>query len=375
MTGNIFGERFAVISFGESHGKAVGVVVDGVPAGLALGEGDIQPDLDLRRPGQSIVTTQRREGDVVEIMAGVFNGRTTGAPVMMMIRNLDVDSSSYEKMVDTPRPSHADLTHKTKYGGFNDYRGSGRASARVTAGFVMAGAIAKKLLRETLGIEVIAYTLELGGLRAEGFTLDDARKNRYSNEVRSPDPGLADKMKQMVIKSRGEGDSLGGIVECVALNLPIGIGEPVFGSLDSDLARMALSIPAVKGVEFGSGFASARLKGSENNDQYYLDGQGKITTSSNNSGGIIGGVSSGMPLVYRLAFKPPASIAKKQKTVDLSKNEQVELVVPGRHDPVVVPRAVPIVECCTAIVLADHAIRAGFISPVLGGTPVESERQ
>jgi chorismate synthase len=375
MTGNIFGERFVVVSFGESHGKAVGVVVDGVPAGLALGEGDIQPDLDLRRPGQSIVTTQRREADVVEIMAGVFNGRTTGAPVMMMIRNLDVDSSSYEKMVDTPRPSHADLTHKTKYGGFNDYRGSGRASARVTAGFVMAGAIAKKLLKETLGIEVIAYTLELGGLRAEGFTLDDARKNRYSNEVRSPDPGLAEKMKQMVIKSRGEGDSLGGIVECVALNLPVGIGEPVFGSLDSDLARMALSIPAVKGVEFGSGFASARLRGSENNDQYYLDGQGKITTSTNNSGGIIGGVSSGMPLVYRLAFKPPASIAKKQKTVDLSKNEQVEMVVPGRHDPVVVPRAVPIVECCTAIVLADHAIRAGFISPVLGGTPVESENQ
>jgi chorismate synthase len=375
MTGNIFGERFVVVSFGESHGKAVGVVVDGVPAGLALGEGDIQPDLDLRRPGQSIVTTQRREGDVVEIMSGVFNGRTTGAPVMMMIHNLDVDSSSYEKMVDTPRPSHADLTHKTKYGGFNDYRGSGRASARVTAGFVMAGAIAKKLLKETLGIEVIAYTLELGGLRAEGFTLDDARKNRYSNEVRSPDPGLAEKMKQMVIKSRGEGDSLGGIVECVALNLPVGIGEPVFGSLDSDLARMALSIPAVKGVEFGSGFASARLRGSENNDQYYLDGQGKITTSTNNSGGIIGGVSSGMPLVYRLAFKPPASIAKKQKTVDLSKKEEVEMVVPGRHDPVVVPRAVPIVECCTAIVLADHAIRAGFISPVLGGTPVESENQ
>ncbi len=367
MTGNIFGERFVVVSFGESHGKGVGTVVDGVPAGLALSEGDIQPDLDLRRPGQSIVTTQRKEGDVVEIMSGVFNGRTTGAPVMMMIRNLDVDSRSYEAMVNTPRPSHADLTHRTKYGGFNDYRGSGRASARVTAGFVMAGAIAKKLLKETLGIEIIAYTLELGGLRAERFTLDDARKNRYSNEVRSPDPELAERMKQMVIKSRGEGDSLGGIVECVALNLPVGLGEPVFNSLDSDLAQMALSIPAVKGVEFGSGFASAKLRGSENNDQYHYDKKGKIVTESNNSGGIIGGVSSGMPLVYRLAFKPPASIAKKQRTVDLSKKKDVELVVPGRHDPVVVPRAVPIVECCTAIVLADHAIRAGFISPVLGG--------
>jgi chorismate synthase len=367
LPGNIFGQKFVVMSFGESHGKAVGIVVDGVPAGLALAESDIQPDLDLRRPGQSIVTTQRKEGDVVEIMAGVFKGRTTGAPVMMMIRNLDVDSRSYEAMVNTPRPSHADLTHKTKYGGFNDYRGSGRASARVTAGFVMAGSLAKKLLRETLGVEIIAYTLELGGLRAEGFTLDDARRNRYSNEVRSPDPKAAEKMKAMVIKSRGEGDSLGGIVECIATNLPVGLGEPVFGSLDSDLAQMALSIPAVKGVEFGSGFASARLKGSENNDQYALGEGGRIVTETNNSGGIVGGVSSGMPLVYRLAFKPPASIAKKQRTVDLSKKEQVELVVPGRHDPVVVPRAVPIVECCTAIVLADHALRAGFISPVLGG--------
>ena len=235
------------------------------------------------------------------------------------------------------------------------------------AGFVMAGAIAKKLLKLTLGVEIIAYTLELGGLRAEKFTLDDARKNRYSNEVRAPDPVLAETMKRMVMKTRGEGDSLGGIVECVALNLPVGLGEPVFNSLDSDLAHMALSIPAVKGVEFGSGFASARLKGSQNNDQYYLDKKGRIATETNNSGGIIGGVSTGMPLIYRLAFKPPASIAKKQKTVDLSKNREVEMVVPGRHDPVVVPRAVPIVECCTAIVLAGHALTAGYISPILGG--------
>ncbi|HKT21384.1 MAG TPA: chorismate synthase [Nitrososphaerales archaeon] len=367
MPGNIFGERFVVASFGESHGKAVGVVVDGVPAGLALSEADIQPDLDLRRPGQSIVTTQRKEGDVVEIMSGVFNGLTTGAPLMMIIRNLDVDSRSYEAMVNTPRPSHADLAHRTKYGGYNDYRGSGRASARVTAGFVMAGAVAKKLLKETLGVEIVAYTLELGGLRAEGFTLEEARKNRYLNDVRSPDPKVAERMKQIVIKSRGEGDSLGGIVECVATGLPVGLGEPVFNSLDSDLAQMALSIPAVKGVEFGSGFGSVRLKGSENNDQYFIDKKGRISTLTNNSGGIVGGVSNGMPLVYRLAFKPPASIAKKQRTVDLVKKKEVELVIPGRHDPVVVPRAVPIVECCTAIVLADHAIRAGFISPVLWG--------
>lgn len=366
MPGNIFGERFVVASFGESHGRSVGVLVDGVPAGLQLSEADIQPDLDLRRPGQSIVTTQRKEGDVAEILSGVFKGRTTGAPLTMVVRNLDVDSRAYESMVNTPRPSHADLAHREKYGGFNDYRGSGRASARVTAGFVMAGAVAKKLLKEELGVEILAYTLELGGLRAKGFTIDDARRNRYANDVRSPDAGLAEEMKRAVIKSRGEGDSLGGIVECIALNLPVGLGEPVFHSLDSDLAQIALSIPAVKGVEFGSGFASARLKGSENNDQYVVDGSGRISTETNNSGGIVGGVSNGMPLVYRLAFKPPASIAKKQKTVDLSTHKQVELVVPGRHDPVVVPRAVPIVECCTAIVLADHALRAGFISPVLG---------
>lgn len=367
MTGNVFGERFVVVSFGESHGKGVGVVVDGVPAGLELAEQDIQPDLDLRRPGQSIVTTQRKEGDVVEIVSGVFNGRTTGAPLMMMIRNEDADSRPYESMARTPRPSHADLAHRTKYAGFNDYRGSGRASARVTAGFVMAGALAKKLLRETLGVEIIAYTVELGGLRAEGFTLDDARKNRYQNEVRCPDQATAQRMKDLVMKSRGEGDSLGGIVECVALNLPVGLGEPVFGSLDSDLAKMAFAIPAVKGVEFGSGFGAARLKGSQNNDEYFVDKGGRIATRTNNSGGIVGGVSSGEPLVYRTAFKPPASIAKKQRTVDVVTKKDVELVVPGRHDPVVVPRAVPIVECCTAIVLADHALRAGFISPVVGG--------
>ena len=375
MTGNVFGERFVVVSFGESHGKGVGVVVDGVPAGLGLAESDIQPDLDLRRPGQSIVTTQRKERDVVEILSGVFNGKTTGAPVAMMIRNTDVDSRSYESMVSTPRPSHADLAHRTKYQGFNDYRGSGRASARVTAGFVMAGALAKKLLREELGVEILAYTLELGGIRAAGFTLEDARRKRYLNEVRCPDQAAAEEMKKLVVKCRGEGDSLGGIVECVALNLPVGLGEPVFGSLDSDLARIALAIPAVKGVEFGSGFAAARLKGSQNNDQYFIDKTGRVATMTNNSGGVVGGVSSGEPLVYRTAFKPPASIAKRQRTVDISKNKEVDLVVPGRHDPVVVPRAVPIVECCTAIVLADHALRAGFISPVVGGKRSKDDRE
>lgn len=370
MTGNIVGERFVLVSFGESHGKVVGAVVDGCPAGLGLSEADIQRDLDLRRPGQSIVTTQRKEGDLVEIMSGTFMGHTTGAPLMMLIRNQDQNSSAYEGLVNTPRPGHADATSKAKYGGFNDYRGGGRFSGRITATFVMGGAVAKKLLKETLGIEIIAYTSELGGLKAEGFTLDDARKNRYSNEVRCPDPKVAEEMRKRVIEMRGRGDSLGGIVECVALNVPAGLGEPVFGSLDSDLARMALSIPAVKGVEFGSGFSSTRTTGSQNNDLFMLK-DGKLVSQTNNAGGILGGISSGMPVVYRTAFKPAASIAAKQRTLDTEKGEAVDLVVPGRHDPTVVPRAVPVVESVTALVLADHAIRAGFITPVV--KRVESE--
>jgi chorismate synthase len=364
LTGNIVGERFVLVSFGESHGKCVGAVVDGCPAGMRLSEPDIQKDLDLRKPGQSIVTTQRKEGDIVEIMSGTFRGITTGAPLMMLMRNQDQDSRAYEAILNTPRPGHADLTARVKYGGFNDYRGGGRFSGRITASFVMGGAVAKKLLKEQLGIEILAYTLELGGLKAEGFSLDDVRKNTYSNEVRSPDPKLAEEMKKRVIEMRGKGDSLGGVVECVALNLPVGLGEPVFGSLDSDLARIALSIPAVKGVDFGSGFDSAGKTGTQNNDLYQLK-DGSITSETNNAGGILGGISNGMPLSYRVAFKPASSIAAKQRTVDTAKREEVDLVVPGRHDPTVVPRAVPVVESVTALVLADHAIRGGFIPPLL----------
>lgn len=364
MTGNIVGERFVLVSFGESHGKCVGAVVEGCPAGLKLSEEDIQKDLDLRKPGQSIVTTQRKEGDVVEIMSGTFRGYTTGAPIMAMVRNEDQKSRDYESLVSTPRPGHADATSKQKYGGFNDYRGGGRFSGRITATFVMGGAIAKKLLSETLGIEIIAYTSELGGLRAEKFTLDDARRNRYSNEVRSPNPIAAEEMRKKVIEMRGKGDSLGGVVECVALNVPAGLGEPVFGSLDSDLASMALSIPAAKGVEFGSGFASTRMTGTQNNDLFRMR-DGRLLSDTNNAGGVLGGISSGMPLLYRVAFKPAASIAARQRTYDTAKGEEVDLVVPGRHDPTVVPRAVPVVESVTALVLADHAIRGGFITPVL----------
>jgi len=364
LSGNIVGERFILMSFGESHGKCIGALVDGCPAGLGLSEQDIQKDLDLRKPGQSIVTTQRREEDKVEIMSGVFKDFTTGAPIMMLIMNSDVDSRSYEAMVDTPRPGHADLVAKIKYGGFNDYRGGGRFSGRITASFVMGGAIAKKLLKETLGVEILAYTLEIGGIVAKNFTLDDARKNRYNNEVRSPDLNIAEETRKRIIEMRGKGDSLGGVVECVALNVPPGLGEPVFGSLDSDIARVALSIPAAKGVEFGSGFSSSRKTGLQNNDPYFIE-NGKIVTRSNNSGGILGGLSNGMPILYRIAFKPASSIALKQATVDLQEKKEVDLVVPGRHDPSVVPRAAPVVEGVTALVLADHAVRAGMIPPVL----------
>lgn len=364
MTGNIIGERFVLVSFGESHGKCVGCVIDGCPAGLELSESDVQRELDLRKPGQSIVASQRREEDRVEIMSGVFNGYTTGSPIMMLVLNADKDSRPYEILKNKPRPGHADLVALQKYGGFNDYRGGGRFSGRITASYVMGGAVAKKLL-STLGIEIIAYSLEIGGVRASNFSVEMARENRYCNEVRAPEQKAAEEMKRKIVQARGEGDSLGGIVECVVLNCPTGLGEPVFDSLDSDIAKIVLSIPAVKGIEFGSGFGAARMKGSENNDQYSIEG-GKIVCKTNNSGGILGGISNGMPIVFRVAFKPPASIATRQQTVDLEKKEETEIIVPGRHDPTVVPRAVPVVEAVTALVLADHAIRSGFIPPVLG---------
>lgn len=364
MSGNIIGERFVAVSFGESHGKCVGVIVDGCPAGLPISEQDIQAKLDLRKPGQSIVTTQRKEEDKVEILSGVFNGNTTGAPICMLIWNADKDSRPYEQLKDTPRPGHADYPAMVKYGGFNDYRGGGRFSGRITATFVMAGAIAQKLLEQALGIEVLAYTLEVGGIRANNLTIDNIRKLRYSNEVRCPDTKLAEKMKEAIVKARSDGDSLGGIVECTALNLPVGLGEPVFGALESDLSKALFAIPAVKGVEFGSGFEGSKRRGSENNDIYKVE-DGKIVTVTNNSGGILGGVSNGMPLLLRIAFKPASSIAKTQQTVDLSSMEEIEIMVPGRHDPCVVPRAPPVVEAIVSLILADHAIRYGLIPPVL----------
>lgn len=363
MGGSTIGERFVAVSFGESHGRCVGIIVDGCPAGLPLQEADIQPLLDLRKPGQSIISTQRKEEDKVEILSGIFNGFTTGAPICMLIWNVDSDAKPYEMIKNIPRPGHADYPAMIKYGGFADYRGSGRFSGRLTATLVMAGAVAAKLLKMTLGIETVAYTTEIGGVRAHDVTKENI-VTRYDNEVRCPDSQAAQSMKEAILQARKSGDSLGGIIECISSGLPVGMGEPIFASLESDLSRALFSIPAVKAVEFGSGFAGTKMRGSENNDTYMIK-NGKVITKTNNAGGILGGLSNGMPIVVRIGFKPAASVAKPQETLDISSNEQSNLIVPGRHDPCVVPRAPPVVESVVSMVLADHAIRSGLIPLVL----------
>jgi len=372
VRGNILGERFVVVSFGESHGRCVGVVVDGCPAGLRIERRDLQRELDLRKPSNTLISTTRREEDEVQILSGIFRGYTTGAPICALVWNKDVRSEDYEVIKDKPRPSHADYYARVKYGGFNDYRGGGRFSGRITAGFVIAGAIAKRLLLETLGIEVIAYAVEIGGIRAGGFTLEEARETRYLNEVRAPTKEAAEEMRRKIIEARERGDSVGGIVECVATNLPIGLGEPVFDTLDGELAKALMAIPGARGVEFGAGFKAAAMTGSQHNDPLVLRG-GVIVSEKNDAGGIVGGLSTGMPLVVRVAFKPPSSISVKQRTVDLRSRREVEFTVPGRHDPCIVPRAVPVVEAMVAITLADHAIRAGLIPPVLKSKDIRSE--
>jgi len=364
MSSNSIGKAFVLTCFGESHGKCVGAVIDGCPAGLALSEEDIQVELDKRRPGVSKIATKRQEEDVAEILSGIYKGFTTGAPICVMVQNRDVDSRPYELIKDKPRPGHADYTAHVRYGGFQDYRGGGQFSGRITVAYTMAGAIAKKLLK-TINVEVLAHTIQIGPIRlSKEVTYEDIRENVYQNPVRCADPETANAMEAEVLKVAREGDSLGGIAECVALGVPAGLGNPLFDSLDADLARMLFNIPAVKGVEFGAGFQAASLRGSENNDQFVIEGN-KIVTLTNNAGGILGGLSTGMPIVMRVAFKPTPSIAKKQKTVDLIEKRNVEIKLAGRHDPCIVPRAVPVVESCVAMVLVDHAIRLGIIPMVL----------
>ena len=363
LAGNSIGKEFVVTSFGESHGKCVGVVIDGCPAGLPLSEKDIQPELDRRIPAQPKIVSGRIEKDKVEILSGVFNGFTTGAPIAMMVANKEADSSDYEAIKDLPRPGHADYPARVRYGGFNDYRGGGRFSGRVTVALIMAGAVAKKLLG-AFDVEVLAYTKAIGNVKVDKpLALADIRE-RYETAVRCPDLACAKAMEEAIVEARKEGDSLGGLIDCLALNVPVGVGEPLFDALDADIAKVLLAVPAVKGVEFGAGFAVAELKGSENNDAYRMR-QGKVVALTNNAGGILGGLSSGMPIVMRVAVKPTSSIAKEQRTVNLRSMEDATIAVKGRHDPCVVPKAVPVVEAAVATVLADHMIRAGLIPKVL----------
>lgn len=348
MSGNTFGNIFKISTWGESHGKTIGVVVDGCPAGLPLQAKDIQKELDRRRTGQSKVTTTRKEPDQVKIMSGVFQEKTTGTPIAMMVENADADSSKYEDIKHLYRPGHADYTYDQKYG-FRDYRGGGRSSARETVGRVAAGAIAKKLLARHK-IKVFAYTKQIGDLVAQKFNQKEIEKNI----VRCPDKAVAAKMVDAIMQVRKEGDSLGGVIEVVAQGVPAGLGEPVFDRLDADLAKALMCLPAVKGVEVGIGFEAARLKGSQCNDIFVPEGK-TVTTQTNNAGGVLGGISNGNDIVLRMVVKPTSSINREQNTVN-QKGKKAKIRVEGRHDPCVAPRAVPMAEAMVALVLIDHLL-------------------
>jgi chorismate synthase len=365
LAGNSLGKEFVVTTFGESHGKIVGVVVDGCPAGLALSEEDFQEELDRRIPAQPKIVSARVEKDTAKILSGVFNGKTTGAPIAITIENKETNSSDYDTIKDLPRPGHSDYPARVRYGGFNDYRGGGRFSGRVTVALILAGTIAKKLLGR-FDIDVLAYTAAIGQIKAEKrFSAAEIRKNRYEAATRCPDLACAEKMEEAIVAAKSSGDSLGGIVECVALNMPAGIGEPLFDALDADLAKALFGVSAVKGVEFGAGFRAAEMFGSQNNDAFIMK-NGKVESATgNNAGGILGGLSSGMPITIRVAIKPTPSISKEQKTVNLSTMKDATLSVKGRHDPCVVPKAVPAIEAAVALTLVDHLIRAGYIPKIL----------
>jgi chorismate synthase len=349
-----FGHLFRISTWGESHGGGVGVVVDGCPPRLKLTEADIQPDLDRRRPGQSKIVSPRRELDTVQILSGTFEGETLGTPICMWVKNEDARPEAYSQMKEKFRPSHADFTYVAKYG-IRNWQGGGRSSARETIGRVAAGAIAKKILRERFGVEVLAYVRQVQRIVADVNPEKVKFAQVESNIMRCPDKNVADKMIRLVEKMRRAGDSVGGVVEGIARGVPAGWGEPVFDKLEADLAKGMLSLPASKGFEVGSGFAGALLTGLEHNDPFRARG-GKVITTSNYSGGIQGGISNGQTIYFRVAFKPVATVMHSQNTVDVQ-FENTTLKGRGRHDPCVLPRAVPMVEAMTALVLVDHALR------------------
>ncbi len=354
---NTFGKIFTVTTWGESHGPAVGAVVDGCPPRLPLDPAEIQAELDRRRPGQSDIVTPRKEEDRVEILSGLFEGRTTGTPISLLVRNADQRPGAYDEMRDKFRPSHADYTYQAKFG-IRDHRGGGRSSARETVGRVAAGAIARKLLALGGGVELRAYLTAVHDISTplDALAAFPTLAEIESNPVRCPHAPTAERMIERIKQVRADGDSVGGVIECRIRGVPAGLGEPVFDRLEADLAKAMLSLPATKGFEIGSGFAGARLKGSEHNDAFEPGSSGTVRTRTNRSGGIQGGISNGEEIFFRVAFKPTATIMQPQSTVDRA-GAATELTGRGRHDPCVVPRAVPIVEAMAALVLADHWLR------------------
>ncbi|MFT5171790.1 MAG: chorismate synthase [Candidatus Marinamargulisbacteria bacterium] len=357
--GNTFGKLFCITTWGESHGAGVGVVIDGCPPQIDVSEAMVQKELDRRRPGQSKITTPRKESDEIEILSGVFEGKTLGTPISMMIRNKDANPKAYNHLKDVYRPSHADYTFEKKYG-IRDFRGGGRSSARETIGRVAAGAIARRYLAEKTGIEIVSYVTQIHCLTStvdrESVKVSDVD----ANIVRCPDQAASEKMVSAIEKARKDGDSLGGIIECVVRGVPAGLGDPVFDKLKADLAKAMMSIPATMGFQIGSGFSSVEMLGSEHNDPFFVEA-GRVRTRTNRSGGIQGGISNGEDIVFQVAFKPTGTISKEQETVNTDK-EAVKLEAKGRHDPCVLPRAVPIVDAMTGLVLMDHFLRQRAIS-------------
>ncbi|MGE5208624.1 MAG: chorismate synthase [Alphaproteobacteria bacterium] len=352
---NTFGQIFRVTTFGESHGGGIGAVIDGCPPRIEISEAEIQQELNRRRPGQSKLTTQRKEKDRCEILSGVFEGKTLGTPIAILVRNKDARPEDYIEMARKFRPSHADYTYEMKYG-IRNWQGGGRASARETIGRVAAGAIARKvLLTLHAEVEIVAYVVQIHEILANVDLATVRIKDVEKNIVRCPDATAAKRMISLIEQIRDDGDSVGGVIECVARGIPVGLGAPVFDKLEADLAKAMLSIPAAKGFEIGSGFAATGMRGSQHNDAFEIRG-GRIRTATNNSGGVQGGISNGEDIYFRVAFKPPATIALQQKTVTRAK-EKADLMARGRHDPCVLPRAVPIVEAMAALVLCDHALR------------------
>ncbi|HSW92948.1 MAG TPA: chorismate synthase [Gammaproteobacteria bacterium] len=356
MAGNTFGTLFKITTCGESHGGAIGVIVDGCPAGLSISEEDIQSELDRRKPGQSALVSPRQESDRIHILSGVFEGKTTGTPILLLCWNEDMRPEDYDELKNVLRPSHADYTYLMKYGR-RDFRGSGRASARETLARVAAGAIAKKYLKQHLNIDIFSYVEQVGEFSTDMDYQKVTRELIELNSIRCPDEKAARCMMDLIQSVKQEGDSIGGIIRGVIRHAPAGLGEPVFDKLSADLGKAMLSINAAKGFDIGSGFRGVTLRGSQHNDSFVIQ-NGKVTTATNHAGGTLGGISTGEDIYFRVAFKPVSTIAKTQQTVNLA-NEAIELSATGRHDPCVLPRAVPIVDAMSALVMMDHVLRQG----------------